>query len=156
MKPTTIFKTTILSLLLLFCVYQTYKVYVKSNKELSPDYFRGIVIDKGVSGGKCEYRWVIADWYTVDGKHIGTKEINASGRPINLITPGGVIFASGTNMKGFFWFNCAGGSAYYPSQITPLEIVCAIITQLLLYCLLIWLFLCFYWFLQKKERKHEV
>lgn len=133
-------------MILCFCLYETYKVHVKSTKEIIDGYFIGKIIDKGTGDRRSpykisSYRWIVADWTTKDGKYVGEREINAAGRPINVLKIGDTIRANGVNAKGFFWFNFSEGLAYYPTQITPIEMCLAVITQAFVYAFLIWLIL---------------
>lgn len=112
-----------------------YRVHVQSTKELQDCYYRGTVVDKGE---RYSYRWIIADWITADGDHIGRREINAAGRPINRIEIGDRICAGATgNWRGLAFVNAAVGYAYYPTQISFIDSILVLIFDFCVWVLLI-------------------
>lgn len=119
--------------------WNIYEVDKQSKLECIYNYYIGTIIDKAenTSYKGSSYRWIIADWTTKDGKHIGREEINASGIPINSLNIGDNIYANGENMKPFTWFNLACGNAYYPTQLNVVMVIIAMLTQMVIYIILI-------------------
>jgi len=135
------------------CIYCVVITSTQSAKELQLNYFRGIVIDKGIESGRSSYRWIIADWTTADGLHIGQHEINASGQPINRISVGDIIYAEGSPfLRGFFWWPMSSGAAYYPSQINIAFLIVTLLIQILLWIWVIILIKKIWKLIGKKKR----
>lgn len=136
-----IFLTIPCSIILFLFIRSVIIVHLQSSKEIQPGYFVGKIVDLGTECGRRScYRWIIADWITLDGEHVSTREINAAGKPINILKKGDTIKAQGSLfLPGFFWFKVACGIAYYPSQISIVNFIIITIFQFLLWIMVIYI-----------------
>lgn len=131
----------LITLVVFYVGYVHYRVHVQSTRELQDCYYRGTVIDRGVIADRSTYRWIIADWVTLDGEAIGRREINAAGFPIHRIKVGDVICSSTPdNLRGLTLVNCATGFAYYPTQLSFIDVMIVVMSGILIWGLVLFSF----------------